>query len=463
MRKFLLVVCGPMALLAATALVACETETSDGPGPSFGVDGSTSPFDGSGLDSATPSDGSAPDAAAAGQVTVRISDRSGPRASVRVVFHDASGAVLETKLTGADGKATSSGALPAMASALVARGTDRDIVTWTGLEAGDELALRELVPGSLLGQYDVTLPGPFGGATSYDVRAGDCSAFTEGTSALLDLYPGCVSQQGAVLARASDLAGATLAHAFKKGATYPTDGGALAVAMGAWQTPTNVTVNATGLGPSGADAELVEIADGIGFRSFEQTLEESSTAFATATGFSDAHQASLLLYPQPGAKQIVARRAAPAATIALDAAQALPPITATAISGGSARRPVLTWTSSSTAAADGGLVRVRFFGPQDASYHWTFVIPPGATTVTAPAMPDEANAFLPTAIDGGPTDFESPEVVFVESDVIPSYAVFRRQQGTLIGLETSFAGFSLPAMPMNGTYRATAFATPLDL
>jgi hypothetical protein len=168
------------------------------------------------------------------------------------------------------------------------------------------------------------------------------------------------------------------------------------------------------------------------------------------------------LFTGTGSRQVIAKRVAPADAIAFDASQVLPAITGATVTGDNARRPVLGWTSTSTASADGGLVRVRFFGSEDASYAWTIIVPPGTTTATAPAMPAEADSFLPSLTDAGAaTVFFDPEVAFVEAEPLPSYAAFRRVQGTLLGVQTSLGAITLPAMPTNGTYRATAYTLSL--
>ena len=467
MRRALSVL-GPVSVLAG-AVFACEGDPNTGPGPNFQLDGSTPAFDGGQqpFDSGTPIPDASPDAPSGPpSVTVTVMARSGPKADVRVVFHDATGAVLETKLTDASGKAKSTGALPAMASALLSSGGDRQIVTWTGLENGDDLVVREPESSeSLLAQYAVTLPGPFdvAGLTRYDTRASDCSGFIQETSGTIELYRYCApNDTSSVLVRAIDPDNQVVGHSFKKANAVPTDGSTLAVATGAWTAPTTVTVTATNTQGQDVSVDLLEIADGHGYADgFDHPVENGSATFATATGFSDALQATIGLWPDSlGSMQTIAKRVAPGPTIQIDATQVLPAITSANIDfEANPRRPVLTWASSSTAAADGGLIRLQHWGASENRHLWTFVVPPGSTTVTAPAMPVEANDYLPD-VDAGPIDWMTPEVVFIESDVFPTYKEFRRQQGTLAPADTSFRhGF--PALPANGTYRATSWVLSL--
>ncbi|HVH47550.1 MAG TPA: hypothetical protein VM925_34680, partial [Labilithrix sp.] len=325
----------PVSLLAG-AMFACEDDSSGLGGPTFQLDASP------GFDSGQPAtiDGSLPEAApdappAPPAVTITVVDGKGPKANLRVVFDDAAGAVLETKLTGADGKAKSTGALPAMASALLGTSGNRHIVTWTALENGDELVVRDLEPDDYLGTFDVTLPGAFtdAGATGYDIRApGNCGTFAEGTVGTIDLYRSCVRAQSSVLARAHDENNQIVGHSFKKANAVPTDGGAVAVATNEWKTPTTLTLTATNI-PGGGEGyvgvELLEISDGDGFLNpSASSLQGTETTFALANGFADALQASLSVFPESlGSRQILTKRFDPAASVAFDLQTVLPAIT----------------------------------------------------------------------------------------------------------------------------------------
>src|SRR4051812_20934073 len=97
------------ATLALVALMACEQDSSGGGGQISFEGGSTS-FDApppTTVDGATPD--ATPDAPVVPAVSVTVTSSRGPKAEVLVVFHDATGAVMETKVTGADGKATHTG------------------------------------------------------------------------------------------------------------------------------------------------------------------------------------------------------------------------------------------------------------------------------------------------------------------------------------------------------------------
>ena len=470
MRRAALVL-GPFTLLTG-AIFACESDPDGNGGPAFLLDGSAPSFDAGQqpFDSSTPTPEASPDAPPGPPaVTISVTGRGGPKANVRVVFHAANGAVLETKLTDATGKAKSSGTtLPAMASALLGNTYQRHIVTWTAIEDGDVLAVRDPDQGdgeteSMLGRYDVTMPAPFddAGTSRYDIHAADCYGFSQATTATIDLYPSCVrGDKSSVLVRALDPDNNIVGHAYKKSLAVPTDGGTVPVATGQWANAGTVTVSATNVTGS-PSVELLEIADGHGYTdgySHSLDSETHTETFPTATGFAEALQASIHLFSNNG-RQTIARRVAPTATITFDGSLALPPIISASVSGTDARRPALTWTSPSTAGTDGGIVRIHVWG--EPRYTWTFVVPPGSTSVNAPAMPPEADSYLPPVTDAGAEDtFDPPEVTFIEADVLPSYAAFRQQQGVFAPPGTSIS-FGLPAMPVNGTYRSTSWVLAL--
>ncbi|MBX3224924.1 MAG: hypothetical protein KF795_30690 [Labilithrix sp.] len=470
MRRAILVF-GPFVLFAG-AVFACEDDSGLPSSPTFLLDGSTATFDGN----QAPFDGAAPDAEEDAEpdapvvipaVSVTVVGKTGPSADVRVVFHDADGAVLETKLTGADGKATrSAGAAPAMASALLAVAGQRQIMTWTGVEDGDQLVVRDLEPYEETsgGSFAVALPGAFSdaGASGYEIVAGECFTFTESSqTATLPLMPYCTrGAKSSVLVRAKSYEGELVGHSFSKGNNVPTNGATVAVATGVWRVPASVTLSVSNVPPdTEGNAELLEISDGHGYPSGSVGLSQPAT-LQTATGFADALQAtaSISSGQQGWAKRVIAKRGAPAASITLDAALFLPPISGAEISANDAARPVVSWTSTSTAAADGGLVRVRYYTADETSSSWTFVVAPGSTSVKAPAMPAEAESFLPDPTNDSPSRFSRPTVVFIEADTIPSYALFRRTQSAIADYAFPFASYALPPLPTNGTYRATAFS-----
>ena len=101
---------------------------------------------------------------------------------------------------------------------------------------------------------------------------------------------------------------------------------------------------------------------------------------------------------------------------------------------------------------------VAFSLPNDQNtYTWTFVVPPGTSTVTAPALPTDL-PLLPAADAGIVPTFTRPIVTFIEADAFDSAASFRQQQGAIMG---PFAARQLlspiPVLAANGTFRATSY------
>ena len=138
MQKKSLVLLAPLGLTAM--LYACESESGSS------SSGSVTPFEGGTVDQFTtpptdapvtpdaPIDAPADTTPLPQTVTVFVTKVDGtPQANVDVVFGDASGAAIATTKTGADGKATSTGALPAMATAVFDVGGDTEALTWTVL------------------------------------------------------------------------------------------------------------------------------------------------------------------------------------------------------------------------------------------------------------------------------------------------------------------------------------------
>ena len=157
----------------------------------------------------------------------------------------------------------------------------------------------------------------------------------------------------------------------------------------------------------------------------------------------------------------VRETAAPAASVELDYADLLPAIERAVVDASNPRRPVVSWeVAAPTTDTDGGLVRFSFSGPEGWEYSWTFVVSPGATSVTAPAMPSEAESFLPPAPDSGvDAMFTTPKVLVIETDALAGYAAFRRQQGLVFGPEAiDLNDGTLPALPVNGTFRTSIWA-----
>lgn len=456
-----------LTLSAAALSYACEDDP--GAGGTGGFDGGTGGFDASGpTPDPKPGDAGVADveAPAPTSVTVRVTVLGQPVAGRVVVFHDANGEVIGSTKTGADGRATSTGAVPAMATALLGRGSEVHAVTWTQVAAGDELAVTDTpsTPASTPA-LDVSF-GLVDGATRYDVNAGPCSNDGATSPVRVTLsFAECQRPTLPVLARTS--VGADVRFAFLKSSPAPTDGGAGLASLGAFAAAGTSSVEAqnTPADPGRLRIGLTELASGVPFfMDGPETAPATQRSFWIPTGFADARQVYATFDDDDDVShQTILRRGAPAASNTIDFAQRLPKITKAAVeTPADPRRFELSWASASPlAAADGGLVRVRFYRPDfDGNLAWTFVVPPGAAntgSIKAPALPLGESGYGPAPADAGVTTFDAPEVLFVDLSTVPSYVAFRSLAATVVEKD-GFGPRELTAvLPQDGTLRATSY------
>jgi hypothetical protein len=460
MRKLVLLFAP--ATLALAALAACEDDSSTG-GGNLSLDGGNGAYDApntsydANLPDTVPD--AQPDVFVPPQVNVSILGSNGQlKAGTLVVFHDDKGAVLETKESTATGKVVHAGSDAKMVSALVAVSNRRQIVTWTGVEVGDDLKLT-VADGSFdetVGYYQVNIATTFddaGGMFDYPV-SGPCGSNTAyGTAAQLPLQQSCLRPQNAVLVASSF--GTPGGYAFKKNLPPVTDGGTYQVSVDGWLPPTPVTLSVTNAPPQAPFSNsLYEIANGAAFENGAGTSENDiDWTYPTATKFADALQAMIETQGLSGQRKTLTKRVAPTATIAFDWSTLLPDLTDGAIDATNHQRPVISWAGT-TAGTDGGAIQFSYGGTDDANYSWTLIVPPGATTVTAPAMPTEAASFIPVTESW----MSEPTILFVEADVLADYKTFRNNQGLAFGLaDQDLGSYSAPTALTNGTYRTTSY------
>ncbi len=446
------------APLAAAAFVfACEDDPSSNPSTSFpeaGAFDSSRPESDAGLP-----DADQPDTATGPKpVTVVVATRKGPKADVVVVFHDAAGAVIESKKTGPDGKAASGvSPLPAMATAILG---DRELLTWTGVQEGDVLPATVEDP-SAIATYDVSLPGlSDAGATEYAAYVGRCSGFGHGSAPIPVTVDEFCLGAGAVLVHAVDPNGGPVAFASKKNVAGVTDGGTTAITAGAWAAPTNVVATVANPPVGFGRIKLTQIASSTLFPQMH-FFEGSGSTFQVAPGFADAIEVNVTIGGDDyGTQRVVGKRVAPAGAVALDFAQALPELTEGAIANAAAapKRPTITWKGTTT-AAKGGVVRFVYFPSQsEMPTRWTMVVPPGTNSVQAPALPAGTLAATLPADDAGASAWQDdPEIVFADSDLLADYAAFRKVQGAFIGADSQALEFDDVVLPQNGSVKITRY------
>jgi hypothetical protein len=470
MRRIVLLA-SPVAI--ALALFACEDSGSGGATGGFTTEAGT--FEAGPPSEAGPIGDGAVDAPVAKSVTVSVVRGLGPAVGATVVFHDAAGVVLESKATGADGRATSSdGVAPAQASVLLGVGSNRHIITWTAVELGDVLLARDDDNGSDLGgSLNVATQGTFadGGAVTMTASVGDCTGYSQTSPIQIFMGSSCTRSTAAVLARAlgpGEGSNPLLAYAFAKGKPpAPTDGGVGSIAVGPWISATTAKVTPKNVPVDGsASAVLYEIADGLGILNETGSVSrvDPATTYLVAPGFADAYQAGARMSSSStqGATIAIARRGAPAATNDIDFTGAPPALDSATLDSTTVAQPSVAWTTvggASLAAMDGGAVVVSWFDTRENSGTWTFVVPPGAKSVKAPAMPKAAEPWLPHGENdaGGAVSFQEPIVLFAEADILPGYADFRKGAGLVIPLTTPYEPDARAILPANGTLKVTSF------
>jgi hypothetical protein len=159
--------------------------------------------------------------------------------------------------------------------------------------------------------------------------------------------------------------------------------------------------------------------------------------FPMAIGFTEEIDMSVRVYGGSESRAI-RMRMAPAPAPQVDFATALPRITAATTDMSDPARPKIGWAANgSLAETDGGIVTSWFRGrtPITGGFEnsWVFVVAPGNHVVNAPALPPEANAWLPdpTAAPWPPT------VSFLESDAFATAQDFLRSAGSVLDLTAS--------------------------
>jgi len=438
---------GFIALLAPFALLAfgCEEDPSSSPG------GFQLPEGGSGFeipDSSTPTpDSSTPDAPAPSGVTVTVVRQGAPQTDVRVIFHDATGAVT--------GDFTQPVA-PSMVTVLAPYfGDELSPLTYLAVAEGDtltvELGRAAGTESPPIGEYSVTFGQGFDTAQDYRVQAGpNCNSFgpADGTF-VVTVYPECVGAQGVVLASASGRDEMPLAFSFAKNLAKPMGGATITVpALPAFVAAGSLTVSAANM-PLGEHAwpSTVAIVDG---RAFElgfgaNDLAESPATFRVPVGFADAHQVDVGTYSNDSSRAIIKREPATVGNITLDFATLLPTLGDTNIVADDLKRPKVTWSpSASLNGTDGGIVSLRWYG--SSGFQWRFVVPPGTTEVTAPALPGDLS--IPPSTEA---DVALDDLAFVEATFLADYKGFKS-----LPMPTN-ANLSLLStdapLPVNGTVR----------
>lgn len=466
-----------LALLAPALLlaVACESSSSPsatpftfeaGPGFEAGPPAEAGPLEDAGIDA--PVVPPMPKG-----VTVTVIDNLLPKAGVRVISQDATGAVIGDATTDATGKLTIATA-PSTVTVLATSSSAPAPVSFLAVTDGDNLLVR--IPSNVavdqapVGQYSVTFTAAsMAQSTNATVLVGGgCATTTTNTSTplVVSLFPSCLAAANAVLAEGSNVDLVRDGFAFKKGVAPPAANATSAVLLPAWDAPGTTTLTATHTPPGQASVSgsLYMIADGASFPASADNISGpiggvAGQGYLTATGFADAYQSFVSSVDDVSARvetSFIRREstmAPPSATLAtFDFTNALPYITAAAVDTTTAARPIVTLTSDKPlTAVDGGLVILSWTTTTALTASWTFVVPASAAaTFTAPALPADAAAFTPT----GAVNVDS--AAFFEATQVPGY---REAKALPVSprFNPDLLSGSLP-LPADGTVRLTTWA-----
>ena len=426
-------VLAPSLLFVAASFVACDD--SSGSGSSSGFESEAGSFeagpqpDGASPDGFTP-DGAKADGAMGTGVTVIVGDTASPQANVRVIFQDASGAILGEAKTDAAGMAVST-SIPSMVTVLYAPPAQPGTaVTFMSVTDGDTLHVTpsphfvDTALGDIAVTFTPNAKTPF--VYAFAGNTG-CSNFNGTSPILIHMRPECAHTQNTIFVEADD-ATTTQGYALAKMVASPAGGNTVNVLLGPITPAGQRTLVATNLpsaeSPSGSAAAISgtdmhflpstsasSITDATGLvlyvprDSVEAFETGASTSHALAGGFSIT--------------EILQRElATPAATGAftpINFSTALPYVTG--VDATATARPDVTISTSAVPAAAAAYTKISW-GASNAQT-WTFVMPGNTKTFKVPAIPTDATTFTPT----GPITVEA--VGYADGPLLASYAALK--------------------------------------
>jgi len=419
----------------------------------------------------------------AATVLVRGADGA-PKAGVTVVFGDATGAVVATETTNAQGAVSRALTAGTQVTAILGTELYPEIVTVLGAQNGDVLTAVEEKETSESRTVSITsVPGGApDAATSLRAEIGPCrrafivppTTFTvDGRCMRAGKFPLLLKAM-----RTDELAYTHL----KNNVVPPPDGGPINVApTAAWLTDTtSQTVSASNAPPGGSLVlGLAEVTDGVPFLQAQNigTPPDGGVGFVTFPshpGYASFVQREATSYRYLGQsgialRSIAARTATPTASSVVnhDLAQLLPEITAATLDTATPARPSTTFTTAgTTAGADVIVYRVRWEHARDGGTQrgrWTIVGPPTTTTFTCPALPAASASWGPQA---GATFTTPPFVGFFDATFLSGYDAARGQAAAFSPSEDATNGFAedgmVPPLPVDGTVRLSAITYSAD-
>lgn len=449
-------------VLAVTAapIFACDDGNTSEP-PGFDVDAGNFEPTPQPVPDAAPAD-TGTDAAPRGVIINAVRGRA-PQANVRVIFHDAQGAVLGEAQTDATGRVTRAEAPSMITIVSEDAASGPRLLTYVGIEDGDVVtAVLPIDVEDPLGTYNITYPvSP--GSSDYDVSASDgCGTWSTGTTATVSMFAQCVGATGShVLVTSNSEGGRT--YSFAKGLTPPAGGATVNVpTLPSFTAPLAITLRATGLPTEASiNSAVTAVVDGLSYYpGFGQGfVGEGDETWPFPNGFADGLQTYVVAVDNtaedPFGQAILRRDAAPTAatTVAFDWTTALPKLNSFAVTPSldGLRPTIAVGPSTSVTGTDGGYLQFeweRDMGSERIVYpRWTFVVPPGTTSVQAPSLPAGIEE-LPTAA----TELWPVDAAFVEASQLPGYAQLKSLP---VPIDHVISELGRRPLPVNGVVRLT--------
>lgn len=325
--------------------------------------------------------------AGSGPVNVIVERDGSRRAALSVIFHDGSGAVIETVVTDAEGEATSTVPDVGMVT-VVTEDTDA-----TRLFAVQGVRPRDTIRFELPTNLDtnrelrVSLPGPHPGATSYRVSSFCFSSDSFDDASMVSF--GC------------DIAGRTRVLAVAQSSPpawslrYTYDD-AVDVTMPAWQTEStlmSVRVGRDGFTDVGLSAGVGDLA-WMGQSVLAVGDATSETISIPSLPIDIIVSAFGTRASTPSLTSVVSRfyRAGELSGFDEDLG-ATPAITALETVRDDPSRPGIGWSGTGVRT---GVEVVMGYTPDALPVFWTITSPPDSVVVSVPALPDELASLRPT-------------------------------------------------------------------
>lgn len=406
-----------------------------------------------------------------GLVTAKVTTAAGPEPGVTVFFSGADGSLLSSEMTDSQGLATATVPEGAMVTAILGQAGTFNLLTYVGVEPGDVLPFVDttsaVTPPSFSWQLAALptsiVPGDDGGTASYYELGGPCSSLDFPGNGTLPYSFNCGwSGPFPVLAVASMVVNGLVTpldgFVYTKTAGNPSDGGTLSLNLDQpWIAASLVPVNVSHIGDNGPNINQADYADGYALtpptigRALDADAGTSSVTFEGFPGFPDFVQTEADFNQGSSRSVLAVRNDTVPTSVSFDGSQALPLILAGGFDAVThPARPTASWTPvGSLASADGTYVSFEL-----GTLTWTFIVPPAATTLTAPELP---------AIDGGPAltagaYLYNALIATVDADGVNGYTAFR-QLGTILMPSRSGAQLA-PALPKAGQLYRASMITP---